>query len=195
LRSLVKLLETRRRAIVYSDFEDEIGDATAIVLPMAAGDAFERFRLKARAFLRSHEDHLALHKLRRNQPLTASDLRELERMLTESGTGSPQEIAQAASQSHGLCVFVRSLVGLDRQAATQALDRFVQGRHLSADQLQFIDMIIGHLTENGIMDARALYESPFTSVAPLGPDQLFNKADVHELIRALESVEATARAA
>jgi len=194
LRGLVKLLESRRRAIVYSDFEDELGAATPVALPVA-GDAFERFRLKARAFLRSHEDHLALHKLRRNQPLTASDLAELERMLAESGTGSAQEIAQAASQSHGLGIFVRSLVGLDRQAATQALDQFVQGRTLGADQLQFIDMMIGHLTENGVMQASALYESPFTSVAPLGPDQLFDSADVQDLIRVLDGVEATARVA
>ena len=64
-----------------------------------------------------------------------------------------------------------------------------------ADQLQFVDMVIGHLTENGIMEAGALYESPFTSVAPLGPDQLFAKAEVRELMRVLESVEATARVA
>jgi type I restriction enzyme, R subunit len=195
LRSLVKLLEARRKAVVYSDFEDEIGEATPTALPFTAGDSFERFRLKARAFLRSHEDHLTLHKLRRNQPLTASDIGELERMLTDSGTGSPQEIAQAANQSHGLGVFVRSLVGLDRQAATRALDRFVQGRALSGDQLLFIDMVIGHLTENGVMEASALYESPFTSVAPLGPDQLFGTAEVQDLIRVLESVEATARVA
>ncbi len=195
LRGLVKLLESRRKAIVYSNFEDEIGEATSVALPVATGDAFERFRLKARAFLRSHEDHLALHKLRRNQPLTASDLDELERMLTESGTGSAQEIALAASESHGLGVFVRSLIGLDRQAATKALDQFVTGRTLGADQLQFVDMVIGHLTENGIMEAGALYESPFTSVAPLGPDQLFAKAEVRELMRVLESVEATARVA
>ena len=195
LRSLVKLLEARRRAVVYSNFEDEIGDVTAIALPIAAGDAFERFRLKARTFLRSHEDHLALHKLRRNQPLTASDLAELERMLTESGTGSSEDVAQAASQSHGLGVFVRSLVGLDRQAATQALDGFVLGRTLGADQLQFIDMVIGHLMENGIMEASALYESPFTSVAPLGPDQIFDTAEVQHLIRVLDSVEQTARVA
>lgn len=195
LRSLVKLLEARRRAIVYSDFEDEIGAATPVALPIAADDTFERFRLKARAFLRSHEDHLALHKLRRNQPLTASDLAELERMLTESGTGSTEDIARAASQSHGLGVFVRSLVGLDREAATQALDQFVKGRTMGADQLQFVDMVIGHLTENGVMEASALYESPFTSVAPLGPDQLFDTAEVQVLIRVLDSVEATARVA
>jgi type I site-specific restriction endonuclease len=80
-----------------------------------------------------------------------------------STTTSPKTKRTNGTRSSG------SLVGLDRQAATQALDRFVQGRSLGADQLQFIDMVIGHLTENGVLVASSLYESPFTSVAPLGP--------------------------
>jgi type I restriction enzyme, R subunit len=196
LRALVKLLGARRRKIVYSDFEDELGEAEPVALALARGaDSFERFRLKARAFLREHEDRLALHKLRRNQPLTGSDLAELERMLAESGAGSPEQIARAADESHGLGLFVRSLVGLDRQAAAQALDGFVKDRIMSADQLQFVDMIIGHLTENGVMDPALLYESPFTSVAPLGPEQLFDSASVRQLFAVLETVQARARAA
>jgi type I restriction enzyme, R subunit len=196
LRGLVKLLESRRRKIVYSDFEDELGDAAPVELAMAQGaDSFERFRMKARAFLRSHEDRLALHKLRRNQPLTASDLAELERMLAEGGTGSAEHIARAAEESHGLGLFVRSLVGLDRQAATQALDGFVKSRIMAADQLQFVDMVIGHLTENGVMEPALLYESPFTSLAPLGPEQLFDAAGVEQLFGVLRQVEARARAA
>ena len=34
------------------------------------------------------EDHLAIHKLRTNEPLTSTDLAELQRMLMESGVGS-----------------------------------------------------------------------------------------------------------
>ena len=72
---------------------------------------------KARAFLRAHEDHVAIHKLRMNRTLTASDLAELERMLAESGVGDARNIERARSESQGLGVFVRLLVGLDREAA------------------------------------------------------------------------------
>ena len=79
LRGLIKLLEKTRRKVVYTDFEDAVGATTEVALPLggSAGD-FERFRLKARAYLRAHESHITLHKLRRNLPLTASDLAELE---------------------------------------------------------------------------------------------------------------------
>ena len=50
---------------------------------MVPGTNWERFQTKARAYLRDHEDHLALQRLRRNQPLTAADLagRELARLV------------------------------------------------------------------------------------------------------------------
>ena len=67
--------ETQRKPI-YTDFEDEIGGETAIELPgFATPDSFERFRAKTRQFLREHEDDLVIHKLRMNQPLTATDLK------------------------------------------------------------------------------------------------------------------------
>ena len=94
LRALVKLVDRTARKVVYTDFEDELGEAVAVPLALSgsAGN-FERFRLKVRAFLRAHESHLTLHKLRRNQPLTATDLAELERWLIESGTGTADDLA------------------------------------------------------------------------------------------------------
>ena len=117
LRGLIRLLEVVRRKVVYTDFEDELGETAEIDLPLggAAGD-FERFRMKVRTFLRAHESHITLQKLRRNLPLTATDLAELERLLIESGTATPQDVQRASQEAHGLGLFVRSLVGLDRAA-------------------------------------------------------------------------------
>ena len=100
LRSLVKLIEKRKRKTIYTDFEDEMGGETDITLPglMPSGD-FEKFRAKARAFLREHQDHVAIHKLRLNRALTTADLVELERMLAESGIGAAEELARAKARS------------------------------------------------------------------------------------------------
>src|SRR4051794_10354593 len=194
LRGLVKLIEVQKRSRVYSDFENEIGAATEVeVSGIPIGTDMDRFRAKARQFLKAHENHLSVLKLRRNDPLTRTDLDELERMFAEAGVGSPEEIAQIR-QEGGLGVFVRSLVGLDRAAAKQALDGFIQGRTLTANQHEFLNIVIEHLTARGVMDPRLLYESPFTDLDPLGVAGLFSDAEVHELVRVLRDVQGRAAA-
>ena len=196
LRLLVRLIEKQKRKIIYSDFEDELGAETEIdLLGIAPTDSFEQFRAKARAFLRAHEDHIAIHRLRTNKPLTAVDLTELELMLASDGVGDAAAIQKAAEDSQGLGLFVRSLVGLDRGAAKEAFAEFLAGKTLGANQIHFVDMIINHLTEHGVMSAALLYESPFTDLSPHGPDGLFTSDEVDALVAVLDDVRAAAVAA
>jgi len=152
----------------------------------------QRFEAKVRAYLRVHEDHMALQKLRRNRPLTPADLAELQRMLTESGAASPAELDHAAEQAQGLGLYLRGLVGLDRDAAVDALSSFISGRSLTANQLDFVNLIITYLTEHGVIDVARLYDLPFTHRAPEGPEGLFSGADIDALVIALDEVRSTA---
>ncbi|MBP9685932.1 MAG: DEAD/DEAH box helicase family protein, partial [Rhodoferax sp.] len=188
MRALVKLIEKDKKKIVYTEFEDELGLGAAIDLPgITTGMNLAKFKDKARQFLREQTSHLSLQRLRRNQPLTASDLAELERMLVEAG-GSPEVIKLATEQNHGLGIFIRSLVGLDRETAKQAFSQFVVGTTATASQLEFIDLIVQYLTENGTMDAARLYESPFTDISQQGPEAVFPVAKVTELVRVLDDI-------
>ncbi len=188
LRALVKLIEKSKKNVVYTDFEDELGEATTIILPGVSTDMnLAKFKDKARQFLKAHDSHLSLQRLRRNQPLTQSDLEELGKMLVQAG-GSSEVIQQAAEQSHGLGIFIRSLVGLDRETAKQAFSQFVVGTTATASQLEFIDLIVQYLTENGVMDAARLYESPFTDISQHGPEALFLPTRVTEMVRVLDEI-------
>ena len=190
IRDLVKLIEVSKRKPIFTDFEDEIGEGTSIGLPgFASPESYERFRAKAQQFLKAHENHIAIHKLRMNQPLTATDLVEMERMLAENDIGTANDLAKAKEESHGLGLFVRSLVGLDRQAAKDALAGFLTGKTLSANQIEFINLIIDHLTEHGCMDAAMLYTSPYTDISPLGVDGVFQAPQVSELVNVLEEIK------
>lgn len=194
LRSLVKLIEKSKRKPVYTDFEDQMGVEQVIDLPeFTSSDTFERFRAKARMFLREHADHLAIHRLRTNQPLTPTDLSELERMLLESGVGTASDLTKAKETASGLGRFVRSLVGLDRAAAKAAFAGFLGQQNTSANQIEFINLIIDHLTNQGVMSAELLYESPFTDLHPLGVAGVFGE-QAAELVNILEDIERRATA-
>lgn len=86
-------------------------------------------------------------------------------------------------------------MGLDRGAAKEAFAEFLVGKTLGATQIHFIDMIINHLTEHGVMNAALLYESPFTDLSPHGPDVLFTSDEVDALVAVLDHVRSTAVAA
>lgn len=189
LRSLVKLIERQQRKPIYTDFEDLMGDERSVTLPgFTLPSDFERFRAKARQFIKAHEDHITIHKLRTNEPLTATDLSELERMLSESGIGSADDVQKAKETSRGLGLFVRSLVGLDREAAKKAFGSFLSGKTMRANQIEFVNLMVDHLTEHGSMDARLLYQSPYTDFNPRGVDGMFASREVDEIFSILDEI-------
>jgi len=195
VRGLVKLLIKTKRKIVYTDFEDQLGEVDEIALPTGTGQIdITRFRAKIRDFLCRHEDHISLHKLRRNAPLTEADLAELERMLGESGELDEAALSRSVEEAEGLGLFIRSLVGLDRAAAMEAMSSFLNDKTLCANQIEFINMVIEHLTRHGTMTPAQLYEPPFTDIAPRGPDILFTSARLTDLIVILDDVKARASA-
>jgi len=194
LRGLVKLIEKVKRRPVYSDFTDEIGIEMETRLPGISEATFARFREKARAFLREHEDHPAIRKVRLNEALTPHDLAELERLLVQAGIGTAQDLMKAKEAGAGFGLFLRSLAGLDRQAAKAAFDRFLVGRNPTGNQIEFIDLIVNHLTDQGYMDAARLYESPFTDLSPMGVEGVFPPEEVGELVGILKEIRRRAAA-
>jgi type I restriction enzyme R subunit len=192
LRDLIQHIEKGRKGIVYSNFADEIGDGDEIDLPQVGEADFARFKQKARHFLKAHEDHIVLHKLRQGRPLTTSDLAELEKMLLDAGIGGPEDIDRARATSEGFGRFVRSLVGLERSAVTEAFGEFLSSGTATHQQIEFVGMVVEHLTDRGAMDPALLYEPPFTDIAPTGPEQVFDADRVVRLVRTIEAINDSA---
>ncbi|TSD98086.1 DUF4145 domain-containing protein [Skermania sp. ID1734] len=192
LRGLVRFLEKAKKVVVYTDFEDTLGERTVVDLPgTTPGTNWERFRAKAAAYLKQHEDHIALQRLRRNKQLTPDDLAALEQMLVDSGA-SDSDIDKAKKEAAGLGLFIRSLVGLDRQAALEAFGRYLDGPRIDINQVRFVNLIVDELTANGVMKPERLYESPYTDTAPTGPDFIFPEKDVEVIVDILHRFEANA---
>lgn len=196
LRDLVQFIEKRKRKPVFTDYEDLMGEETAIEFSMFSGpDTFERFRDKAQAFLREHLDLEAVRKLRTSEPLNQRDLIDLERVLEDNRIGSAEFIAQAKQEHQGFGIFVRSLVGLDREVAKRLFGEFLIGSDYNANQIEFINLIVNQLVDHGIVEVTLLYESPFTDVAPQGPDAIFTAEQIQKIMQLLDDIRSTAIAA
>ncbi len=194
LRGLVTLIEPDARTIVYTNFEDEIGEGTLVGLAEpGVGTDKDRFLRKVRHFLKDHADHITIRKLRRNDQLTPQDLAELERIMLAEAAASEEELDGVRAEG-GLGLFIRTLVGLDREAAKAAFAGFLNRRNLTGNQIEFIDLIVDHLTERGTMSPSRLYESPFTDLNEQGVSGIFPQADVQTIIQVLGDVKQRAAA-
>ena len=113
-------------------------------------------------------------------------------MLIEAGTSTAADVSKIRAGS-GLGLFVRSLVGLDREAAKKAFAEFLDGKTFTANQIHFVDLMINYLTQGEWMIPARLYESPpFTDLSPKGVEGVFNPEQVSQLVGILEDVQARA---
>ncbi len=176
LRGLVPFLDKKKRKIVYTDFQDEVMGVREEAGRPHAEDDRRPVREEGQGLPAQSPDHLVIHRLRTNQPLTADDLKGLETTLVEIGEEDGETLLSgllARSEAPSLAHFVRSLVGMDRAAAQAAFSEFLNDRSLTPPQIRFVEMVIDQLTARGVMEASALYEPPFSNLHAGGPDALF----------------------
>jgi len=195
VRGLLRLVEPTKRKIVYTDFEDTLGAGTLIELPgIGMNVNKDRFKAKVLSFLAGHEEHPAILKLRRNEPLTQADLDGLDLMLADAGGVSVDTVAELAKQNGGLAHFVRSIVGLERSAVVEQLAKYLDTQLMNAAQIRFIEHVIDELSTNGTMEPSRLWEEPFTDPASSGPDEVFPDGEYTKIIEYLRDVDAKAEA-
>lgn len=194
LRALMKFIDKKRRNPIYTNFEDQLRSVEPVQLRVfSPGVHPERVREKALAFLREHMEDPALHKVRWNEPLTSEDLAALEEMFIGAGVVNRDQLKQVAAVEGGLGLFIRSLVGLDRAAAKQAFSQFVESKSLTASQLDFVNLVVDHLTQCGWMRPEQLYSSPFTDEFPAGPNAVFAEdRELQSLLGVLTAIRANA---
>ena len=198
LRSLVHLIERTQKNILYTDFADQLGDSSEVDLPgtggRVAGNEFEQFHKKARRFLHEHLADDIVAKVRSGAPITTADIDELQRVLVAAGIGDTDTFAQASERAGSFGLFIRSIVGLDRTAAKRAFAKFLDDKRYTRNQIEFVNLVINYLTEYGTIDPARIYDSPFTTVAPEGPDAIFENPDLDEFFTIVKRLHDTAAA-
>jgi type I restriction enzyme, R subunit len=196
LRGLIQFIDRSSVKPVYSVLTDEIGTASEVGLKdFSTGINLAQYRKKVEAYIRANERHIVIAKLKHNKALTPTDLSELERFVYESEVvESRTRFEESFGHDRPLTIFIRSLVGLDRNAAKEAFGQFLDANQYNSQQIRFVELIIENLTQTGVMDPGQLYEPPFTGAHHHGIDGVFNDQDAGGIIAALAEVNKRAAA-
>ncbi|MDE5067831.1 MAG: heavy metal transporter, partial [Trichodesmium sp. St2_bin6] len=117
-----------------------------------------------------------------------ADLTALEEMLFNSEVIEDREIfAEVYGQNISLKLFIRKLVGLDRNAAKELFSKYLNTK-FNTSQIRFVENIIDYLTQNGVMSPELLYEPPFTDLHTEGLDGIFADKEADNIIEILTEI-------
>ena len=156
-------------------------------------DDLKNYKAKAEFYIRQHIDDEVIAKLKNNIPMTADDIKELEKILwNDLGT---KEDYETACGKKPLGEFVREIVGLDMNAAKAAFSKYLNDVNLDSRQIYFVNQIVEYIVQNGMMkDLSVLQEPPFTDRGSIV--EVFTDLSVWMGIRkVIEQVNANAVAA
>ena len=76
----------------------------------------------------------------------------------------------------------------------QAFSEFINGTTSTSNQIEFINLIIQELTQNGVMEADRLFQSPFTDLNAQGPLGIFPASKVSQIVDVLNQIRERAAA-
>ena len=149
--------------------------------------------MKTEHYIRENQNNPVIAKLKTNRPLNSDDIKKLEKILWgELGT---KEQYQKEYGDMPMGELVRSVVGLEMQAAKEAFSVFLDDKNLDSKQINFINMIIEYIVKNGMLkDFSVLQGSPFTDKGSVV--ELFDDITLWTNIRkTIETINANAIAA
>ena len=165
MRGLLQYIDKGVRPKYYTNFTDEMSEAVEGG-PVYTGNDLKNYRKKVEFYLKEHEDHLSVYKLRNNKKLNETDMKELERILwTELGS-KEDYVKEYGDTPVGR--LVRKIVGVDRAAVNEAFSKFTSDEHLNVNQIRFVNLIIDYIVANGNVENNAvLMEEPFRSLGSI----------------------------
>jgi len=159
LRDLMKYIP-KGKLRYDTDFTDDILDVQWHDSELE-NDELKNYKAKAEFYVRQHQDNIVIAKLKTNKPLTETDVKTLESILW-SEVGTKEEYEQEYGEKP-LGEFVRSIVGLDMNAAKEAFSQYLDEANLDSRQIYFVNQIVEYIVHNGLMkDLSVLQDSPFT---------------------------------
>ncbi len=168
LRELMQYLEQEQKRVLYTNFTDEMSGRVEEAEIIGGYFNLPAYKKRVEKFIRENEHNITIHRIRNNIPITKAELDELERMLFSIDENADREMLNKAVEGQPLGKFIRSILGLDINAAKSAFADFLNDQNLNSSQINFINTLIDYLCQNGTIDKDMLFDKPFTNINDQG---------------------------
>ncbi|MBX9918119.1 MAG: DEAD/DEAH box helicase family protein [Nitrosomonas sp.] len=194
LRGLIQFADAEKKADVYTHFTDKLLKEDQAEYKIVRRDPnLQNYRDRVQRFIREHQDHVTIRRLRNNEPITPTDIAALETILFAENGPIPKEKYAHIYGEEPLGKLVRSVVGLNRNAAKAVFAGFLaQQPSLNADQMTFLNEIVEYLVKNGVMEPRVIFETPFNHYHELGVAGVFGDALSRQIVERIQDVNRNA---
>lgn len=164
LRDLVQYLIGMGRETFDVDIEDVVTTMATHqpIIPQLT------YKQKVLDYLEENRDHNVLRKIYYIDQLTNDDIHELEHIFWEElGTKSDYErfIEHESRQLQGgtIAVFLRSVIGIDRDEARKKFVNLIQTQNLTPEQEEYLCSILDYVCENGDISTQTMQYDPFST--------------------------------
>lgn len=188
LRELMRFIDGKDTKTFIVDIEDELTDGGEVGKPRL----IISYKQKVLEYLSKNSNNPVIQKIKNLEQLTTSDIRELEKVLWED-LGSKEDYEKhIGNKMYGnVAIFLRSLVGIDRETALKKFSKFMDSNTLSSIQQEYLKSILDYVSVNGDISGQILVNNePFNEfdwVKVYGQDTVKVKRfvdDIHGVVTA-----------
>jgi type I restriction enzyme R subunit len=200
LAKLMKYMASEPRKTIVLDMDDMIQQRKLIEFgPDAKQEYVKVYKEKVEDRIKKLADeHPAILKIKNNEMLTESDLRDLELTLNNPELYITEDVLQKVyTQNKGTLVqFVKNILGLYKfpdpaVRIKDAFDTYIieNSRHYSADQLNFIRTVQTVFSKKKHIEYSELYDAPFTNFGINAPMPMFTENELNDFINICGTLE------
>lgn len=158
IRNLIQYLEIDS-GVYEIDYKDELIDQGTKKVNIFD---FKTYQEKVIDYLLSNNTNETIVKIKMLDKINDRDLKELERILWEE-LGTRDDYFNVTDEKN-LAVFIRSIVGIDKDAINKKFSKYLNINVLSSKQQDFVKSIIYYVRQNGDVTKKDLIENaPFSN--------------------------------
>jgi len=193
LRDLIRFIDPDEGLQdVYTDFEDEIGAESKEYDVVKSDPNLKDYKRRVQRFIRDHQDHITIRRLKNNEPVSKKDIEALEDILFSDEGPIVRDEYEKLYGELPIGYLVRSIVGLDRNAVIQVFADLLEKAPLHPDQISFLDEVIRYLMRNGIMEPKLLFDAPFTHINTKGVAGIFGDEGGKKVVELVREINGNA---